>query len=186
MVRVWDMKQLEVVKALRVLDDAGRYVFNKTELRHLLFAAESKAAFERSIERLVASGVLERAARGVYVNPDAKSLDGYTIEHVAKALRPGEYNYVSLESALSEYGVISQIPIDRLTVMTTGRRGEVHTPWGVIELTHTAKSPAKIIGQIKRVPGRPLRIATEALAWRELKRVGRNTAMVNQESLNRG
>ncbi len=33
----------------------------------------------------------------------------------------GEYNYVSLESMLSEYGLISQIPIDRLTVMTTGR-----------------------------------------------------------------
>lgn len=36
----------------------------------------------------------------------------------------GEYNYISLESALSEYGIISQIPIDRLTIMTTGRKGE--------------------------------------------------------------
>ncbi len=48
---------------------------------------------------------------------------GNTIEYVAKSLRRGEYNYISLESALSKYGVISQIPIDRLTVMTTGRKG---------------------------------------------------------------
>lgn len=180
------MKQLEAAKALRALDEAGRYVFSKAELRHLLFAMESKAAFERSIERLVASGLLERAARGVYVNPHARHADSYTIERVAKSLRPGEYSYVSLESALSEYGVISQMPIDRLTVMTTGRRGEVHTPWGVIEFTHTAKSPAKIIGHIQHVPGRPLRVASKALAWQELKRVGRNTAMVDQEALRHG
>lgn len=180
------MKQLDVIKALRELDEAGRYVFNKAELRTLLFASESKSSFERSLERLVASGVLERAARGVYVNPYAKSDDGYVIERVAKALRPGEYNYVSLESALSEYGVISQMPVDRLTVMTTGRKGVLRTPYGVIEFTHTAKSPSKIIGQIKKIHHRPLRIASQMLAWKELKRVGRNTNMVNQEALVNG
>ncbi len=41
-----------------------------------------------------------------------------------------------LESALSEYGVISQIPIDRLTIMTTGRKGHYKTPYGTIEFTH--------------------------------------------------
>lgn len=76
------------------------------------------------------------------MNPHAFSSDGYTIEHIAKALRPEKYNYVSLESILSEYGVISQIPMDRLTVMTTGREG----------------------------------------IWRDLKRVGRNTNMVNLEN----
>jgi predicted transcriptional regulator of viral defense system len=180
------VKQLEAITALRALDQAGRYVFSKAELRNLLFYAETKASFERSLERLVAAGVLERAARGVYVNPHANSYDGYVIEHIAKALRPGEYNYVSLESALSEYGVISQVLVDRLTVVTTGRKGEIHTPFGVIEFTHTAKPRSKIIGQIKRVPDRPLRIASKEYAWKELKRVGRNTNMVNQEVLNNG
>ena len=41
------MKQLDFVKALRVLDDMGRYVFTKTELRNGVFASESKASFER-------------------------------------------------------------------------------------------------------------------------------------------
>ncbi|MDV7106381.1 hypothetical protein R3X26_18525 [Vibrio sp. TH_r3] len=31
---------------------------------------------------------------------------------------------------LSDFGVISQIPVDRLTVMTTGRSGEFKTPLG--------------------------------------------------------
>ena len=71
-------------------------------------------------------GVLMRAVSGVYVN--ALSANGFThtLENIAKAMRRGEYSYVSLESALSEYGVISQIPM-RLTIMTTGRKGEVTT-----------------------------------------------------------
>lgn len=117
-------------------------------------------------------GLLKRACRGVYVNPFAKSQDSHTIERIALALRRGEYNYLSLESALSEYGMISQIPIDRLTVMTTGRKGIYHTPWGTIELTHTKRAVSEIVKSLRET-GRPLRIAMPQAAWRDLKRVGR-------------
>ncbi len=114
------------------------------------------------------------------MNENAYSFDAYVIEHIAKALRTGEYNYVSLESILSEYGKISQIPIDRLTVMTTGRAGIYHAPYGVIEFTHTKRSINNIISHIKTIPGRPLRIATEETAVRDLKRVGRNLHLLQQ------
>ena len=39
------------------------------------------------------------------------SKDGYELEHIAKALRPGKYNYISLEFLLSSLGIISQIPV---------------------------------------------------------------------------
>jgi hypothetical protein len=84
---------------------------------------------------------------------------------------------------LSEYGAISQILIDRLTVMTTGRSGTYKTAFGVIEFTHTKRPVADIIEHIKSVDNRPLRIASKAIAWRDLKRVGRNTEMVNLEEL---
>jgi len=83
------------------------------------------------------------------------------MEHIAKALRRGEYNYVSLESILSEYGLISQIPMDRLTVMTTDRSGIYKTPYGVIELTHTKRPVADLLDSMQKVEGRPLRIATK-------------------------
>lgn len=178
------MKALDVIKGLRDLDKSGQYVFTKADLKNCFYPKASQAAFERSLERLVYRGVLKRAARGVYVNPDARSNKGYTVELVAKALREGEYNYVSLESALSEYGVISQIPVNRLTVMTTGRKGEIKTPYGVIEFTHTAKARSKILKQIVSVPGRPLRIAKVKDAFSELKRVGRNVNMVDIKELN--
>lgn len=130
------------------------------------------------------SDILSRACRGIYVNIYAASRDAYTIEHIAKALRCGEYNYVSLESMLSEYGLISQVLLDRLTVMTTGREGVCKTSFGVIEYTHTKRSFMDLLNHIKTVQGRPLRIASKETAWRDLKRVGRNVNMVNQKELN--
>jgi len=112
----------------------------------------------------------------------ARSMDSHTVERIAVALRRGEYNYISLESALSEYGAISQIPVDRLTVMTTGRKGLYRTPWGTIEFTHTKRATSNIIASICNV-GRPLRLATPMAAWRDLKRVGRNTHLVDEEAL---
>ncbi len=61
-----------------------------------------------------------------------------------KKLRGGVLNYISLESQLSYTGDISQVLIDRLTVVTKGRSGTFSTPYGVIELTHTKKSIHKI------------------------------------------
>lgn len=109
-----------------------------------------------------------------YIPHSNKRKSGQTLELIAKTLRRGEYNYISLESALSEYGIISQIPIDRLTIMTTGRKGEYKTSYGVIEFTHTKRSVTDILDNIHSV-GRPLRMASKQAAERDLKRVGRNS-----------
>jgi predicted transcriptional regulator of viral defense system len=179
------MNQSRAIEVLRLWDKRGRYVFARSQLAKL-FPADNSKTFTEGIGRLVKSGILVRACRGVYVNPHAQSLDSRTIERIALALRPGEYNYVSLESMLSECGDISQIPVDRLTVMSTGRKGIYKTPYGVIEMTHTKRAFSDILAQIKKVDGRPLRIATKAMAWRDLKRVGRNVRMVTTENLNDG
>jgi predicted transcriptional regulator of viral defense system len=172
------MNQAQAAQVLRLWDKKGRYVFTRATLAKL-FTLDRPKAFTEGLHRLVKAGVLTRACRGVYVNPHAHSFDSRVIERIALALRPGEYNYVSLESMLSEYGEISQIPLDRLTVMTTGRKGIYKTPFGVIELTHTVRPLSDILPHIQQVEGRPLRVATRAIAWRDLKRVGRNTQMVH-------
>lgn len=176
------MNQARAALVLRQWDAKGRYVFTRGALSKL-FAEDSGKTFTESLSRLVKTGVLVRACRGVYVNPHASSFDSRVIERVAQALRPGEYNYVSLESALSEYGAISQIPIDRVTVMTTGRKGIYKTPYGVIEFTHTQRPVTDILEHIHRVEGRPLRVASLSAAWRDLKRVGRNTALVDMDNI---
>src|SRR5262245_2484325 len=132
------MNRLAAINVLRTWDKRGKYVFTRHELIKF-FPQDNPKTLTEGINRLVKDNLLVRACRGIYVNPHATTTNSYTIEHIAKALRYGEYNYVSLESMLSEYGVISQIPIDRLTVMTTGRKGIHKTPFGTIEFTHTQR-----------------------------------------------
>jgi len=176
------MTRDEAIRVLADWDRRGRHVFTRRELAKL-FRRDSAKTFAQGLNRLVRAGVLVRACRGVYVNPAARSLDSRVIERIARALRPGAYTYVSLESLLSEAGAISQIPIDRLTVMTTGRKGTYETPYGVIEFTHTKRPAAEVLNGIRQVEGRPLRIATPTIAWRDLKRVGRNVQMVDPEAV---
>ena len=175
------MDQNKAIKTLSEWARAGRVVFTLGDLAKL-FHEDRRKTLLAALRRLVRDGVLGRASRGVYVYLLAGDDEPYLIEQVAVALRRGNYSYTSLESALSEFGAISQMPVDRLTVMTTGRKGIYRTPWGTIELTHTKRSPSDILANTRDV-GRPLRMAMPQSAWRDLKRVGRNTHLVDERGL---
>ncbi len=80
----------------------------------------------------------------------------YKLESIAVVLRSGEYSYISLETALSQYSIISQMTINTLTIITTGRSQTYTNTYTYRQSNH------------------PLRIATPALALNDLKRVQRN------------
>ena len=176
------MNRIDLIHALAALDRQGVYVLLKRDIEKL-FPQEGAKAMEKSLQRMVADGLLVRAAKGVYVNPVARSRTGWIIEDVAKALRPGKLCYVSLESMLSEFGVISQVPVSHITVMTTGASGLARTPYGDIEFTHTKRRVSDIVQCTLVAKGRPLRIATKQTAYRDLVRVGRNVNMVDLDEL---
>jgi predicted transcriptional regulator of viral defense system len=173
---------MELIQKLAALDRQGVYVLAKRDVEKL-FPDESEKSLAQSLKRMVGDGLLQRVARGLYVNPAASSKNRWIGEEIAKALRPGQLSYLSLESILSEYGVISQIPVSRMTVMTTGASGLIETPYGVIEFTHTKRSVAEIIKRTLMPKGRPLRIATQEAAVRDLLRVGRNVNMMDLSAL---
>lgn len=173
---------MALIRGLQTLDRVGVYVLSKRDIEKM-FPEEEQKSMEKSLQRMVADGLLVRVCKGLYLNPAASSKTSRVVEDIALALRPGSYSYVSLESMLSEYGVISQIPVGRLTVMTTGAKGTYETPYGTIEFTHTRRSPAAVIARSLRAEGRPLRVATKPVAVGDLLRVGRNTNMINEEEL---
>lgn len=179
------MNRRQLQSVLRLWDQQGRYVFSKHELAKL-FLDDSPKTLSITLNRHSRDGLIQRACRGVYINSEANSVDRFTLERIAIILRSGYYNYVSLESALSEYGAISQIPIDRLTIMTTGRSNTYQTPYGTIEFTHTDRAVEDILQNTLKTPERPLRIAKKQAAWRDLKRVGRNTHLVNTSEVEDG
>jgi len=172
------MRTLDALNILTQWDKTGRHVFTKGDLAKLF--NESADSLNKTLERLVEAGILVRAARGVYVFAYSAQLGAYTLEEIAQTLRRSEYNYLSLESALSEWGVISQAPIDRITVMTTGRKGEFRTPYGVIEFVHTENSPEQILAHTIRRDPHPLPIASADFALLNQRRVGRNIFLVEE------
>jgi predicted transcriptional regulator of viral defense system len=176
------MTKIQLIQKLAELDRRGIHVLARRDIEKL-FPYEADKAMEKSLQRMVADGLLLRAAKGLYLNPIASSKNRWLAEEIAKALRPGCLSYVSLESMLSEYGAISQIPINRLTVMTTGRSGTLETALGTIEFTHTQRKLSDIMMHTMEMKGRPLRIATRSTALRDLLRVGRNVNMLIEEEM---
>lgn len=175
------MNQSRAIQRLNDFDRKGRYVFTASDWPKV-FPEDSPRARQATVNRLATNGILERPVRGVYVYSLSQHKGVDTLELIARALRRGEYNYISLESALSDYGLISQIPTDRIHVMTTGRKGEYKTPYGVIEFTHTKRPVSQILERV-RDRDRPLRIATREAAVSDLRRVGRNTHLLDEEEL---
>ncbi len=178
------MKRMELITSLMNLERRGVFVLTKKDIGKL-FPLEDEKSMEKSLQRMVKDGLLIKAARGIYINALVASRHkSWMLENIAKALRPGKLSYVSLESMLSEHGVISQIPLSRLTVMTTGASGIHDTPYGTIEFTHTKRSIPEILDRTVFIKDRPLRIAKKQAAVTDLLRVGRNTEMINYEELN--
>ncbi|NHB95353.1 type IV toxin-antitoxin system AbiEi family antitoxin [Photorhabdus stackebrandtii] len=172
------MDRITAINTLDKFSKMGKRIFLLRDLE-VIFADDRPRTLQKSIDRLINAGLLVRITKGVYAYA-RDGLGSYPLETIAINIRRGEYNYVSLESALSQYGLISQIPIDRLTIMSTGRSGEFETPWGVIEITHTSREPSEILKGTLENRG-PLRIARKETALRDLKRVGRNMHLVQME-----
>jgi hypothetical protein len=163
-------------------DRQGKCVFSYADIQNIL-GQKDRDALNKNIRRLIDNGALVRACNNIYVNPRAASFDPSTvIETIAVTLRRGEYSYLSLESALAEYGVISQIPM-AMTIMTTGRRGSYKTPWGTLEFTNTSRAIKDVAEDRLHRDGRPLPIAPLEVALRDLRRVGRNLDMIDQNAL---
>lgn len=174
------MQTLSLQNSLQAIAQQGINTLS-TRMLESYFPKERTEAFSKTLTTAVKRGVLQRVCRGVYVYPPSFHHEVYKLEKIAVVLRMGGYSYLSLESALSEYGVISQLPLNRITVMTTGRSQTYETPYGVIEFTHTQRDDTDILAQTTKMTGRPLRVASPSMALADLQRVGRNLDLVNHD-----
>ena len=137
------------------------------------------------LSRAVKSGVLRRVCRGIYYYPVA----GYRVEnllfHAAARLRAGELNYLSLETVLSEAGVISQVPMNWITLMSSGRSHVVNCgEYGRIEFVHTDQKAGKLAGELSFDRERRLWRASVKQAMRDLRVTRRSQDLINKEVAN--
>src|SRR5689334_7784138 len=88
--------------------NAKHFLFTFKDLRALCYK-QSDSTFKTLLSRIVRSGILVRVCRGMYLYRKALPVDGLLLFHIAALLRADTFNYISLETALSDAGVISQI-----------------------------------------------------------------------------
>jgi hypothetical protein len=173
------MKRRALLDKLDEADRWGVWAFTSATFAALL-GNPSPNYLRLRMKRLADQGMLLRAARGVYVNPRARSLPSDVRAGLIRFLRPREISYVSLESKLSEAGAISQLPTV-LTCITTGSSGRLDTPWGAIEFTHTDRGITLGTDVFARDDG--LLEATVERSVRDLRLVGRNLDLIDAETL---
>lgn len=94
---------MKKIEALLILQKSGRDIFNLIDLKKLLRIESDNTAYIQA-NRLTKEGLLDRIAKGVYCLKDKKPADFETANFL---YRP---SYVSLESALTYYGILIQVP----------------------------------------------------------------------------
>ena len=132
-------KSEKLISAISKSIASGGGVFDTAELAYML-GEQVTPKLNKFLTDCVKKGTLIRATKGIYTSSITPPNLSKALFDVAKKLRTGFFNYISLESQLSHTGDISQITMDRLTVMTKGRKGTFDTIYGTIEFIHTKKS----------------------------------------------
>lgn len=160
------------------------YLFNNNDLR-ALFPGLSEQSFKTLLSRAADAQVIERVCRGLYIYKNAIPTHGYVLYHIAAYLRSNTFNYISLESALSDAGVISQIPLNYISIMSSGRSNIISCGrFGTIEFIHTTQRIADIIHQLVYDENCKLWRANVTLALTDMKSTHRNMDLIDWDAAN--
>lgn len=173
------MKIVDFIRLMDDLDAKGIWVYRLYTLARV--TGEAPGTLQRTLSRMGRAGLITKVARGLYVNGRAKSMPADPLPTLASFLRPWGFSYLSLESVLSERGLISQIP-SRMTMMTSGREGVFHTPFGTIEFVHTERPLEALSNDLSFDEARGMWVASTERAVADLRRVGRNTDLLLTEN----
>lgn len=168
-----------LIRGLGQLASNERYLFTPDDLRALV-PDISVAAYKTLLSRAAAEGHLRRVCRGLYLFEAAMPASGQLLFHAAARLRAMHLNYISLETALSDCGVISQIPINWITLMSSGRSSIIACgQWGTVEFVHTRQLPQDLVGQLHYDARCRLWRAAPQQALRDMKVARRNMDLVD-------
>jgi predicted transcriptional regulator of viral defense system len=171
------LKQLS--STLRSLADREHCVFAPSDLAAAVPDCGQLAVL---LSRATKSGLLRRICRGIYHYPLPDYPRSNLLFHAAARLRASEFNYLSLETVLSEEGVISQLPMNWITLMSSGRSHVVNCgDHGNIEFVHTAQRPEEIAGELSYDVEKHLWRASVRQSLRDMKATRRSLDLVNGE-----
>ncbi len=119
------MKLTSLMATINRLAPDQRGVFGISDISNLMpLPLGSKLAVNRTLDRLVKDGVLNKIQRGIYVTPQ------FDLGLLARRIAPN--SYVSMDSVLARNGLIGTVPAYGLSVVDTRRGRSIPTPNGAI------------------------------------------------------
>ena len=169
-------------RTLRSIASPQNYLFSIADLATIL-PGHDRNAITQIASRAIAAGFLLRACQGLYLLADTPRA-GFELFHIAAKLRAGFFNYLSQETVLSDTGIISQIPVNRVTIMTSGRSAQIPCgSFGPIEFPHPKRDLVSLSSRLVYDGQRRMLCAPVDIAWEDLKAAHRNLHLVDKEAL---
>lgn len=163
------------------------------EKKHCLFSLEDFLSLfpdftvenlRMLLSRCAQRGILERVCKGIYLYPKADYDSSSLLFAVAAKLRCAHFNYVSFETVLSRHGLISQLPLGWIVVMTRGRRGIINCGrFGSVEFIHTQNVSEKSLSQLHLDSATGMWWASPQLALQDMKKARRPLDLVEGKAL---
>jgi predicted transcriptional regulator of viral defense system len=173
------MKQLEAI--LSKLADPEHCLFSSSDLQGAL---PNYRGWSVLLSRAQKAGLLTRVCRNLYLFPRVPYKGGLLLYHAAARMRAGHFNYLSLETVLSEAGIIPQIPMSTIMLMSSGRSQTIRCgDFGRVEFIHSAKRPEDVAEQLTYDRDCRLWRASVPLAIRDMKATHRSTDLIDWEAV---
>lgn len=170
--------------SLDQLASAENCLFTPRDLK-ILLPDLSEAAFKTLLSRVTKIGYLTKLCRGLYLHTKSFVNDGLLLFHAAAKLRADSFNYISLETVLSDAGVISQIPINRIFIMSSGRSNVISCgSFGTIEFVHTNQQAQELADQLFYDSRCKLWRAKVTQALRDMRITRRSTDLIDWSVVN--
>lgn len=164
---------------LERLADSEHYLFAARDFAPA-FPELSNSALNALLSRAARSGLLERVTKGIYIYGRADYARGFELFHAAARLRAAGLTYISLETALSDAGVISQVPLGWITLMSSGRSHTVDCGrFGAIEFVHTERAADEVEGRLSYDYRCRLWRADVTLALGDMRRTRRQLDLID-------
>ena len=173
--------QRELAKTLESLSQGKSLFFTLSDIS-ALYPEKEYNTLRIMVHRAVKNDYIKRICKGLYGYLSNRS-DGLDLYRIAARLRSGTFNYLSLETVLSEEGLISQIPVNHIFLMSSGRSYSYDcSPWGTVEFVHTSRSPGQVMNHLFFDNTRGLWRADKELALYDAKRTGRSLDLLSEDS----
>ena len=164
---------------LERLADSEHYLFASCDFA-AAFPELHTSALNALLSRAARTGLLERVTKGIYIYTKVDYPRGLELYHTAARLRADNLNYISLETALSDAGVISQVPLGWITLMSSGRSHTVACGrFGAIEFVHTQRPVGDLEGRVSYDHRCRLWRADISLAVSDMRRTRRPLGLID-------